>query len=361
MPPLVQTLTRWLLCLATVTIAPAVAAAGDWTHAPYELGQGLHFPGRGLDIGGYLSLQYQNLHRQSAAFSAHDLSLFVAKRFTDRWSAFSEVELGDDLSVNQDGHVLHDPELDIERLYADYRAAPSATLRFGKFLTPVGRWNQIHADPLVWTVSRPLTTTAAFARHATGAMMYGTVAAAGHDLDYWFFADDTADLDPHERKEPAFESTDSTQQLTNNFNHGVGGRLLYHLFGGHFSIGASYLHFEMKRPDQDKNLYGADFYWTTRYAVLSGEAIYRTPRGSSQSDERGGFVQVVVPVPLRLYLVGRYEHYDTDALQAHPTLRVLGVTWRPEPPLSVKLEYRGGSNNSTVAPSGWFASLAVLF
>jgi len=339
----------------------AHAATDPWAHAPYQLGQGLHFPNQGLDVGGYLSLQYDNLRHQTPVFSVHDLSLFVNKRFGARWNVFTEMEVGDALKVTTEGHVSHSPEFDIERLYADYRVGPAVTLRFGKFLTPVGRWNMVHADPLVWTVSRPLTTTAAFARHATGAMMYGSVPAVGHDLDYWVFADDTAQLDPLQRKEAAFDTPGSTLTMTNNFNRAVGGRLLYHFMRDRLSVGASYLHFEMKHPRQDKNLFGLDFYWKARYLELSGEAVYRAIKGSSESDERGGFIQAVVPIPHHLYLVGRHERYRATVLTANPTINTFGITYRPRPPISVKLEYRTGANNEQVAPDGWLGSLAILF
>ena len=62
-----------------------------------------------------------------------------------------------------------------ERLYGDVNASDQVNLRLGKFLTPVGRWNVIHAQPLVWTTSRPLTTLLPFDAHTTGAMLFGSL------------------------------------------------------------------------------------------------------------------------------------------------------------------------------------------
>lgn len=349
------------LFLVSFTNASADQTQDAWAHTPYRLGQGLRFPNQQLDIGGYLSLQYEDLRHQPSTFSVHDLSLFVNKRFGARWNVFTEMELGDALKFSDDGHIRHNPEFDLERLYADYRVSPAVTLRFGKFLTPVGRWNMIHADPLVWTVSRPLTTSAAFARHASGMMVYGSVPAAGHDLDYWVFADDTQQLDPLQRKESAFDTAGSTLTLTNNFNRAVGGRLLYHFLHDRIQVGASYVRFELKQPRQDKDLFGLDFYWKARYVELSGEAVYRTAQNSSESDERGGFLQAVVPLPRHLYLVGRHERYHAAVLSAAPTINTVGLTYRPRPPISLKLEYRHGTNNAQAAPDGVLGSLAILF
>ncbi len=187
--------------LATCSVAAAPNDSTSRNQPPYRLGQGLHVPALNLDVGGYLSLQYEGLQHREQVLSVRDLSLFVNKNLGPRWNLFTEMEIGDALEFNDDGGANHNPEFDIERLYADYRLGPAVTLRFGKFLTPVGRWNLIHADPLVWTVSRPLTATAAFARHASGAMAYGTLPAGGRNLDYWIFADDTDRLDPLERDE----------------------------------------------------------------------------------------------------------------------------------------------------------------
>jgi hypothetical protein len=360
MPYLQRLVVFTVLGVACFT-ARANQVADPWAHLPYQLGQGLNFPEQGLDVGGYLSLQYVDLKQVEPVFSVHDLSLFVNKRFGTRWNLFTEMEIGDSLSVTDEGQVSHNPEFDVERLYADYRVSPAVTLRFGKFLTPVGRWNLIHADPLVWTVSRPLTTTAAFARHASGAMIYGTVPAAGHDFDYWAFVDDTAQLDPHQRNETAFDTPGSTITVTNSFNHAAGGRFLYHVSEDHVSVGASYVYYEMDNPREDKNLFGLDFYWNSHFVELSGEAVYRFTSNWNDYDERGGFIQAVVPVPHHFYLIGRHERYSATVLSANPTINTFCITYRPRPPVSFKLEYRSGSNNDLVAPDGWLGSLTVLF
>lgn len=349
-----------LLCLALSDAGRA--ADSDWRHAPYQLGQGLQFPALGLDVGGYLNVQYQDLAGHPGVTNLHDVSLFVNKRLGSRWSLFTELEMGEALAVTAGGDLSADPEFDVERLYADYRAGPAVTLRLGKFLTPVGRWNMIHADPLVWTVSRPLTTTAAFARHASGAMLYGSLPALGHDLDYWLFADNTARLDPLERREPAFETEGSGLTISNTFDSAVGGRLVYHFVRDRLSIGASYLHAEMSRPQPEKNLFGLDVHWQSHGVELSSEAIYRTSAGTSAApDERGAFLQAVFPLPRQLYLVARLERYRAAVLPRRTDLGTLGLTYRPRPPLSFKLEYRTGSGNRRAAPSGLLGSVAILF
>lgn len=346
---------------AGLECSAAESAEPHWSHEDYQLGQGMRFPELGLDLGGYLSLQYENLKGQAPVVSVHDLSIFLSKRLGVRWNLFTEMEVGDALRVSEEGDVTHNQEFDIERLYADYRYDPEVTVRLGKFLTPVGRWNMIHADPLVWTVSRPLTATAPFARHATGVMVYGALPAAGRDLDYWVFADDTDQLDHGETDERAFDTAGSTIDIPNHFDRAVGGRLLYHFPDDRLSIGVSYVYSAMQAPTPDTHLLGVDFLWNTEHLELSGEAVYRTIDDTTHADTRAAYLQAVVPLPHHFYAIGRHERYRADVLDADPVLNTLGLTYRPRPPLSIKLEYRAGTGNEQVAPDGWLASLAILF
>jgi len=338
-----------------------VAEEGRWQSQPYQLGQGLNFPQQGLRIGGYSSIHYSDLEDQPDTLSVQDLSLFLTQDIGTRWKLFTEMEVGDAVTVTSHRTTTSKADFDIERLYLDYHAYQGITLRAGKFLTPVGQWNLIHADPLVWTVSRPLTTAAGFSRHASGAMMYGIVPLAGNDLDYWLFVDNSELLDPDERKEAPFSGDETTNSIQNNFERASGARLLYHLFDDQLSIGASYLSFAIQDPQLRYRLSGIDFSWTSNYVDLSGEAISRRPEDSSDPDEHGGYLQTVIPLPQQFYLVGRYERYKSALLPETATIKTVGINYRPQQALAFKLERRTGDNNTEAAPDGWLASFAVLF
>lgn len=347
--------------LGLVPFAAAADADDGWEHAPYSLGQGLSFPQRQLNLGGYLSLRYLDLEDLDSSFSVKDLSLFVGWEPGDRWYFFSEIEIGDALSISRDGIDTADAEIEIERLYVDYRARQYANLRIGKFLTPIGRWNLIHADPLVWTVSRPLTTAVSFARQASGAMLYGAVPAGANGIDYSLFVDDTETFDAGQQEERAFEDANPDIPTVGAFRHATGLRLAYHSLDERFSLGISYARFRMEDLREGKSLVGADVFWDTPYAELSGEWLDRDSRGGSEPDERGGFAQAVFPLPARLFLIGRYERYRTSVQLETAIIRTLGLTYRPHRAVSFKLEYRDGERNELVSPGGWLGSLAILF
>ncbi len=72
-------------------------------------------------------------------------------------------------------------------------------------------------------------------------------------------------------------------------------------------------------------------------------------------------MQAVVPLPRHLYAVSRYERYRNSLPNQLVTIRTFGIDYRPESGISFKLEYRDGTHNATLAPSGVLASIGVLF
>ena len=166
---------RTVLTLILLTAAPTVNAQTPdglamESSSGYQLGKGFDLPLFGLRGGGYVNIAFTDLKNHDWRIGPHDLSLFLYRDFATRWHFFSELELGEPFSLSSSGISTSNADFDIERIYVDYRLASRASLRFGKFLTPIGRWNLIHADPLIWTVSRPLTTAVPFSRHAAGLM-----------------------------------------------------------------------------------------------------------------------------------------------------------------------------------------------
>jgi hypothetical protein len=342
--------------------SPAVCdEENSWGHLPYRLGQGLVFPQQRLTVGGYLNIHYSDLEQQSWKFGIRDISLFMSKSLSYRWQLFTEVEIGDAMELSQNGISEDYSEIDLERLYADYRATSTINFRIGKYLTPVGRWNNIHAEPLVWTADRPLTTAAPFARHATGAMMYGDIPIGDDSLEYSLYADDSDRLDPVQKKEFAFEDDTSGTSQRNAFKRAMGGRVAFHFLDDGAAIGASYLRFEMYDLQERKELYGLDAVWTVARMEFSGEWVYRNSLGSAEKDEYGGFIQAVFPLTRHLYLVGREEKYRDAMLPPTATIDSVGLTYRPHEGVSLKLERRDGDHNEVMAPSGWLGSVSFLF
>jgi hypothetical protein len=342
--------------LGGLLLIPCSASA-----VPYELGNGYKLPWLGLTAGGYVSVQASNLESEKAKATIQDLSLFLHSDLTSDWHFFSEIEVSTPLTLTSDKLSTTDADLDFERLYVDYNVAPRQTLRLGKFLTPVGRWNQIHADPLVWTVSRPLTTAAPFARNASGIQLYGSWPLASSAIDYHVYLDDTTLLDPTEGHELTYMDLNVTPNPTSSFRHGGGLRLQYRTIDDAFQMGLSAARYRLKDLPRFKDLVGLDVFYTRNDVEISAETAYRQDEGSGGGKEWGGFVQLVAPVVNNFYAVAYQERYKAELFSGVLNTTSLGVTYRPRPPLSIKLEHRDSWGQESLAPDGWLFSVAVLF
>ena len=337
-----------LILLLLIFVASSVARADGDANTEYQPGQGWQLPGTGLRLGGYTSAGFQNDRRKPSRLGVNDLSLFAWWEGDGKFKFFSELDLEDGLTWNP-GHSITTKHayLALERLYADYNYSDSVNLRAGKFLTPIGRWNTIHADPLVWTTSRPLITERSFPTNATGAMLYGTVPAFGKTLDYSVYAATSSDWRPNPKLDP--------------FTEAYGVHVTAPLSGlGEF--GVSYANFEQRKSvGERRNLIGVDYFKTFDRYELSAEAIYRLSDEGGIASEKGLFVQGVAPLSQRLYLVGRYEWFDPAGAIPPMSLGVIGLAMKLSPGVVLKAEVIHASRNRIGAQEGFYTSIAVLF
>lgn len=329
--------------LALVGGAARAAGADGPDEIAYTPGQGLRLGRMGLTVGGYGSVDFERDEGGPARLHVEDLALFVTWDPHARLHFFAELEGEDLAAVDDQGHGgTAESRFTVERLYGDLALRDWLNLRVGKFLTPVGRWNVIHAQPLVWTTSRPLVTVRPFDPHTTGAMVFGTVYPARETLAYQLYGQFTEQLGP----EPTPQRAD----------HGAGGRLEWSR-GSDWSIGASYLAFERGRDW--RHLTGLDGLWTHGRFELMGEFAHVV--GMHGPDRWGVYLQGVVEVAPRIFLVGRYEHDDPPAGYREVNLVVAGAAWKPWDPVIVKVEYLVADHRVADSPPGVKSSVAVLF
>ena len=67
-----------------------------------------------------------------------------------------------------------------------------------------------------------------------------------------------------------------------------------------------------------------------------------------------------VPLNLHWFIVGRYEFFEQFQDKAGQ-VGLLGLAYKPLPPIVWKLDYQLGEHNETLAPDGLSASFAILF
>jgi len=255
---------------------------------------------------------------------------------------FSELEYADVIDVDTKGHVdSPDEAATVERLYLDGAVSDAVNVRAGIFLTPVGRWNTIHAAPLVWTTSRPLVTERPFDPSVTGVMLYGSVFPAAGSVTYSVYDQFAQPIEGNPDYDPA--------------DHSLGGRLQYDA-DGDWSAGSSYL--AARRGGEWRHVGGLDFLWSRRPLEVMGEAI--VDAGTGGGPEWGFYLQPVLAVSPRVALVARYEHYDAPG-PFQLNIMTMGIAVRLLPTVVLKSEYQVVDRHTRAAPPGFRASVAVLF
>ena len=311
-------------------------------------GNGWQIGDTGLKVGGYANLDLDANRSSASKLGVGDFSLFLHWENDGKLRLFSEIDFEDAFSIQENKGVTdQDSYIGLERLYADYLYSEKANFRLGKFLTPIGRWNLIHAAPLVWTTNRPLITQQIFPTNATGAMVYGSLPAFGTSIDYSVYSALGNDWRPDPRLDP-FEEALGLHLSVSTSKYG--------------QYGVSYASFEQKGAiGERRNLLGVDYFWSQDRYEVSMEAVYRFSENGSQLDEKGLFIQGVMPLSERLYGIGRYELYDQAGATADTNILLMGLAFRMTPATVIKAEYSVANHNQVQAPEGFYASFAILF
>lgn len=333
-----------LVCLAMCPFSPAWADDGD---NAYRLGRGYAVGDTGLRLGGYAAIQTALPQHRAWSFEVNDLSLFLTWDNGGRFHFFSELEAGDLLSAGEHQSLgVQNVHFEFERCYLDTLINNYLSVRLGKYLSPVGQWNSIHAAPLVWTSSRPVATENLFSTHGTGLMLYGSATFAQHLLEYSIYGDASNSLDVHRSENP--------------FENAAGGHIRYFVSDA-LQIGASYANFTLnEHAPARSHLAGLDLAWRYHRYELSSELVYRNSQHASKPHTWQGFVQSAIPLTQQWYAISRYEFFQQQQDRTGQ-VGLLGLAYRPIPPLTWKLEYRLGSHNSALAADGFTASFAILF
>ncbi|TAN68110.1 MAG: hypothetical protein EPN17_09705 [Methylobacter sp.] len=337
----------YLVAMALSMGALSAAAVASDTDSAYRLGSGYPVGETGLRLGGYASTQVDVPRTDPWSFDFTDLSLFLTWDNGSRLRFFSELEVGDVLSAGKHQSLgTKNASFEFERFYIDALVNDGLTVRVGKFLTPIGQWNLTHASPLVWTSSRPVVTEDLFSTHVSGLMLHGSVSVANRQLEYRVYGDVTDNIDPHRSGDP--------------FENALGAHLRYFL-NDTLQIGASFSHFALNEIDPIRYyLSGLDIAWSYRKFELSSEIAYRTNNSANTPNLWQGFAQSVIPVSQHWFVVGRYEFFEQQQ-DTTGQVGLLGLAYRPLPPVVWKLEYRLGTHNEMLAPDGLSASFAILF
>lgn len=295
-------------------------------------------------LGGYSSAGI-NVHPGGKTEGAlNEVSLILSWENSSRFRFFSELGLERPLSFNEDdAHAGKDFHFNLERLYVDYNLSDTLNLRAGRFLTPAGRWNLVHAAPLVWTSLRPLATSRLFPVSTNGLMFYGATPLANNALEYSFFVEGLKDQ-IHDQGEIPYKDT-------------KGARVT---LSGKVNWGLSFLEFREDIPGSPHfHMLGLDFLVQHEGWEFSGEAFQRYYNNYGDGGN-GAYLQGVAPLGNQWFAVARVENFKRPT-EGSSERWLLGTAWRMAPNRVLKIEYVGGDEERPESPKGLLASFAILF
>ena len=119
----------------------------------YRSARGVRFGNTGLNVGGFSTLEVAREEGEPVEVALDSINMLVLFEPIHSFRTFAELEIGDLFLYEQGGGTDSDPSLSIERLYGELSLDDPINIRFGKFQTPIGRWNLVPAEPFVWTVT----------------------------------------------------------------------------------------------------------------------------------------------------------------------------------------------------------------
>jgi hypothetical protein len=302
----------------------------------------------GFKLGGYSSVSITAPSKGNTELNLNEISLLLSWDNNARLKFFGELELERPLSWNENKKFdSKNSYFDLERLYLDYNVSEKINIRGGRFLTPVGRWNLLHAAPLVWTGTRPLVTNYLFPTAINGVMMHGSspVKISGEDqsFEYSFFVETLKDQDKDDDETLYKNVTGAHFKLNNRFN-----------------LGLSLATFTEDRPGSpDYRMVGLDFITHIKGWEISGEGFQRFTNSGNDGGS-GAYLQSAAPLGNNWYWLTRLETFHKpEAISGERW--VLGVTKRVTSKQLLKMEFIGGSDDFRDAPRGFMGSFAVLF
>lgn len=308
----------------------------------------------GFHFGGYTSVGLEVPRSSSAQLSLNELSLILTWDNETRTKFFGEFELEEPLYWNESqGFTSKDAHVDLERFYVDYNLSEKINGRVGRFLSPAGRWNLLHAPPLVWTSSRPMVTKALYPTAINGLMLFGNMPLNNSSLEYNVYTELLKD-----------QVKDDGETI---YKHVNGGRVVWNnvfgLAGNNAGLNYLGLNLLMYKKDNDLSphyrLIGLDFVTEFKRLELSGEAYHRWTNHRSNAGS-GAYLQSAYALGHDWYWLTRLETFQSPET-GNADRWLIGATKRVKPNQLLKLEWVGGSGDVAESPRGFLASFAVLF
>tara|TARA_R110001592_G_scaffold91405_3_gene267581 strand:- start:2992 stop:3999 length:1008 start_codon:yes stop_codon:yes gene_type:complete len=334
-----QTSLRYSILIAMCIFGTQFVQAQEGT---YQLGLG-HKVHEKITLGGYFSTEFSK-GEDLQEFVLDDVALLAYGDLSDNFSFLAEIE-----SV---GFYSYDFEIDrsetntkpaIERFYTDFKFSDHATVRVGKQITPIGYWNLQPINVLRETTSSPRLSREMFPKFVTGLQISGYT-PLDESIRYSVYLQNTGDMD--------------AKYVNIAVDQHYGFSLEKNL-SNTWSIGGSAGRFEEINEDRTSYFQLNSRVDSGQYTFLL-EAIvdYHTPTLLPKAKSSSIYSQLEYRFQPRHAVIVRAESFRDDRISLHEKIGVLGYSYRPQFPISLKLEYQWHADSDNNRLVG---SFSVLF
>jgi len=332
-----------VLCLAGATRAQSISAsepAGSASQEPAS-GPAEKVAALPLDVAGYLAgrnLASDDLVDRSS-FREYSGSIFLSKTI-GRWLFHSEINANTAPEWDSEGIHLFPRtsqlSVKLETASVNFNWRDSLQLQAGFLFVPT-YWRTHRYQSTTLTVDEPLIDQAVFPTAFTGAMIHGDTYLDEGGISYYVYGGYA--------QQANFEDAVVAAALTRS--RAVGGKMVWHIPSRHLfnTLDVGVLaHRALNSDTSQTQLYGVELNVEKGPIQLLGEfadgAIGASPSQAGYY-RRGYYLQPSYRIAPPLFVVARYERLNRDSRDAdvnRMAKQSLGVTYRPIPALSLKLE-----------------------
>ena len=292
----------------------------------------------GAKISGYVDAEYRTQTDSPGTYNGfrlHHTNLMILNKFSEEWSFFSEIEFEDGTQYEIANGVVDtgNGNIFVEKAGFDYKWKPEVTVRIGRFMTPIGIWNEDHYSPFVSTQDRPMHVENIFPGTTNGLGIFGTVPVGSNFVKYNLYTGN---------------GSDAPGAGDNNNNKSVGARATFVFPSLHrLEAGVSYYKDTLNDTgigDLDKTVTGMHFKfregpWAVQAEYAAGK---EDPLAGSQTESTGAYIQP--QYTMGKWTFGyRYDLYDPDSGDSSTKTEVVDnvpyINYRVLPNLVLKVEH----------------------
>ncbi len=306
-------------------LALSIILAASLQAEPYTLGQGYQVNDM-VNVGGYFSSEFAKKGAQET-ITLDDVAVMAYGDIDPMLSYMAELEAVGFYSHNMTtGVETGDRKFHIERLYGDLWLSDAYNIRFGKQITPVGYWNKEPINVLRDSSSNPLYSVLLFPKFLTGIDINGFIPGA-EGAKYHLFGQNNRDLDPGYINIPNthFFGLSVEKELPSDWT--AGGSIGDYIT----AVGNQHTRYVQVNAKYD------DATWQMMAEGLVAKSEYDD---TSSDNTLSGYVQGMYRYNPQHAVITRVEHFTDHHRQYEDNIAVVGYSYRPLYPVSLKGEYQ---------------------